>query len=119
LDSASLGNCLLRIIVHGEEADILLDKYAKVRRTAWVNYTNKASINFKLRLHSTDPEIVAQRDEFMHALNSDPGIHLKMASIMNDAIEDMFEVPAVSDAAPAPPSVESQKEVEQMPGHAR
>lgn len=94
LDAAALGNCLLRVLVHGEEADPLLESYAKVRRAAWINYTNKASIDFKLRLHSNDPEIVARREGFMDALNNDPDIHVKTASMMNEAVEDMFEVRA-------------------------
>ncbi|CAK7227286.1 hypothetical protein SEUCBS140593_006526 [Sporothrix eucalyptigena] len=96
LDSASLGNCLLRILKHGEEADSLLSRYAEVRRDSWLNFTNQASIDFKLRLHSDIPEIVARRDAYMHALNTDPDIHMKAASAMNAAIEDMFESSAPS-----------------------
>ena len=94
LDSAALGNCLLRILIHGEEADPLLSRYAEVRRAAWLNFTNKAAIDFKLRLHSNAPEIVAERDAFMHALNTDPDVHKKAASSMDEAIKDMFELPA-------------------------
>ncbi|KAF4456816.1 FAD NAD(P)-binding domain-containing [Fusarium albosuccineum] len=92
LDAAALGTCLLRILVHGEEADPLLSRYAEVRRAAWLNYTNKASIDFKLRLHSGHPEVVAQRDIYLHALKTDPDVHTKAASSMNETIEDMFEV---------------------------
>ncbi|KAK9415457.1 hypothetical protein SUNI508_10481 [Seiridium unicorne] len=92
MDAAALGNCLLRIVLGKEEADPLLDRYAEVRRNAWINYTNKASIDFKLRVHGTDPESIAQRDAFMEALNTDPSINMKMATAMNSQTEDMFEV---------------------------
>ena len=93
MDSAALGNCLIRALVNGEEADPLLSRYAEVRRAAWLNYTNKASTDFKLRLHSTKPEYVASREAYMHALNTDPDVHAKAASAMNETIEDMFESP--------------------------
>lgn len=82
---------MIRVLTHKEDAEPLLERYAKVRRAAWVDFTNKGSIDFKLRLHGTDKETVARREGFMHALNNDPDIHLKMASMMNNAIEDMFE----------------------------
>jgi hypothetical protein len=69
-----------------------LERYAQVRRSAWLEFTNKGSIDFKLRLHSNDPEIASKRDAFMSALNNDPEIHLKMASMMNNTVEDMFEL---------------------------
>lgn len=53
-------------------------------------------MDFKLRLHSDAPEVVAGRDAFMHALNTDPDVHTKTASSMNEAIEDMFEFPTTS-----------------------
>lgn len=53
-------------------------------------------MDFKLRLHSDDPEVIAKRDAFMHALNTDPDMHTKAASAMNENIEDMFEVPVAS-----------------------
>ncbi|KAH8648251.1 hypothetical protein BGZ61DRAFT_277811, partial [Ilyonectria robusta] len=70
LDAAALGNCLIRIIRHGEKPDELFSRYESVRRAAWVNYTNKASTDLKLRLHSTDPQIVADRQAFFDALNN-------------------------------------------------
>lgn len=84
---------MIRILIHGEKADQLLSRYETVRRAAWVNYTDKASTDFKLRLHSADPEIVAAREGFFDALNKDPGIHLKTATMMNEQVEDMFEIP--------------------------
>ena len=53
-------------------------------------------MDFKLRLHSDIPEVVARRDAYMHALNTDPDIHMKAASAMNAAIDDMFESSASS-----------------------
>ncbi|KAH7161029.1 hypothetical protein EDB81DRAFT_642266 [Dactylonectria macrodidyma] len=84
-----------RVVLAGDAAhpDALLSRYESVRRAAWVNYTNKASTDLKLRLHSADPQIVADRQAFFDALNNDPAIHLKMATMMNEQVEDMFEVP--------------------------
>lgn len=84
---------MIRIIRHGEKPDELFSRYESVRRAAWVNYTNKASTDLKLRLHSTDPQIVADRQAFFDALNNDPAIHLKLATMMNEQVEDMFEAP--------------------------
>ncbi|KAJ3538858.1 hypothetical protein NM208_g5728 [Fusarium decemcellulare] len=83
LDSAALGNCLIRIILGGEDAHSLLRRYAEVRRSSWLNFTNVESVNFKLRLHSNEPSVVSERDAFFEALNNDPEIALKMASKMN------------------------------------
>ncbi|EXJ93193.1 hypothetical protein A1O3_01750 [Capronia epimyces CBS 606.96] len=75
-----------------ESPDALLDRYARVRRDAWINFTNPQSIDFKLRLHSSDPDVERARAVFFHALNTDPEIHLKMASMMNEVVDDEFEL---------------------------
>ncbi|KAF4784581.1 hypothetical protein HER10_EVM0009933 [Colletotrichum scovillei] len=93
LDSAALGNCLLRILILEEEAGPLLSRYGEVRKATWQEFTNKASTDFKLRLHSDDPEVVAEREAFIYALNNDPDVHKKAASSMNENIQDMFEGP--------------------------
>ncbi|KAK5227432.1 hypothetical protein LTR99_005556 [Exophiala xenobiotica] len=108
LDAAAIANCFLRIYNHNEPADALLEKYAKVRRDAWINYTNPQSIDFKLRVHSFHPEVQAARDGFFDALNTDPSMHLKMATMMNEVIEDEFALPELNDL----PSTEANDVIE-------
>ncbi|KAG8627709.1 hypothetical protein KVT40_003582 [Elsinoe batatas] len=82
-----------RIVLCGDAAHHLLERYAEVRKEAWVKYTNPGSIEFKLRVHSTYPDAVASREKFFGALNNDPDIHLKMATMMNEVIQDEFSLP--------------------------
>lgn len=91
LDSSSLGNCLIRIINKGEDYDTLLQKYADVRRTSYKDFTYTQSIQNKLRLHSSDPEIVAKREEFFDNMKNSPEFHVKVASAMNEIMDDIFE----------------------------
>lgn len=70
-------------------------RYAEVRRAAWLNFTNPESIDFKLRLHSMHPDIVSKRETYMNMLNNDPDIHVKAASAMNNAIDNLFESLAI------------------------
>lgn len=93
MDAAALGNCFTRIYKHKESADHLLQRYAEVRKEAWVKYTNPGSIDFKLRVHSEYPDAVASRKGFFDALNNDPDIHMKMATMMNEVIQDEFSLP--------------------------
>ncbi|TKX21882.1 FAD-binding domain-containing protein 33 [Elsinoe australis] len=93
MDAAALGNCFTRIYKYKEPADRLLERYAEVRKEAWVKYTNPGSIDFKLRVHSEHPDAVASRKGFFDALNNDPDIHMKMATMMNEVIQDEFSSP--------------------------
>lgn len=97
LDSAALGNCFIRIFNHKEEANQLLERYARLRRDAWINFTNPQSIEFKLRVHSFKPEAERARLDFFDALNNDPSINLKIATMMNQVVEDDF---ALAEDAP-------------------
>lgn len=63
-----------------------------MRRDAWKEFTNPQSIDFKLRCHSFHPDVVKRRDGFFNALNNDPAINMKMASMMNEVMQDEFEV---------------------------
>ena len=82
----------------------MLESYAKVRRDAWINYTNPQSMDFKLRVHSFHPDVEAARNGFFHALNTDPSISMKMATMMNEVSEDDFALPDMS----ALPAIEGQ-----------
>jgi 2-polyprenyl-6-methoxyphenol hydroxylase-like FAD-dependent oxidoreductase len=88
LDAATLGNCLIRMLVKGE-SDILLTRYADSRRKAWVDVTNAESAAFKYRLSSTDPKHVAERERYFNALNNDPDIHRRIANSMNEVLQDL------------------------------
>jgi 2-polyprenyl-6-methoxyphenol hydroxylase-like FAD-dependent oxidoreductase len=88
LDAATLGNCLIRVIVKGE-SDNLLTKYATVRRKAWVEVTNPESTAFKYRVSSMKPEHVEERKHFFDALNNDPNIHKFIANSMNEVLEEL------------------------------
>jgi len=101
LDAVALGKCLDRIINRKEHSD-LLDRYAKVRRDAWVNYTNPQSTEFKQRIHFFVPETVEKRDAFFDTMNNDPEMSLKMARAMNEIIEDEFDVRPAAIPAEAP-----------------
>ncbi|KAF2180297.1 para-nitrophenol 4-monooxygenase [Zopfia rhizophila CBS 207.26] len=92
LDCAALGNCLIRILVRNEaDPDALLDRYAKVRRGAWLGYTNPQSTENTLRMLSNDPEVAARRNKFFDKLNTDPGFHIQLAEAMNEVLIDSFE----------------------------
>ncbi|PNS18824.1 hypothetical protein CAC42_5363 [Sphaceloma murrayae] len=93
MDAAALGNCFIKIYKYKQPADEILERYAQVRRDAWINFTNPGSIDFKLRVHSNHPDVAASREKFFDALNNDPDIHLKMATMMNEVIQDEFSLP--------------------------
>lgn len=88
LDAASLGNCLIRVLVKNEP-DALLTKYAESRRNAWLTVTNPESTAFKHRLSSTDPQHVQDREKFFDALNNDPEVYTHIANSMNEVLEDL------------------------------
>ncbi|OQV05083.1 FAD binding domain-containing protein [Cladophialophora immunda] len=99
LDAAALGNCFIRIFQNHEQADPLLERYARVRRDTWIRFTNVQSIDFKLRVHSFHPDVEAARNGLFNALNNDPSMHLKMAMVMNETTEDEFVLPELSGTA--------------------
>ena len=63
-----------------------------------MKFTNPQSIDFKLRLHSLHPDVEATRSGFFDALNNDPSVNMKIASMMNEVVEDEFASPAASEA---------------------
>ncbi|KAF8242481.1 FAD/NAD(P)-binding domain-containing protein [Wilcoxina mikolae CBS 423.85] len=75
-----------------KDPDALLQRYAEVRRNAFVEYTNSTSIANKLRLQSDDPEVVRDREAFFARVNGDPEFLREMANQMNEVLEDNFEV---------------------------
>ncbi|KAF2180276.1 hypothetical protein K469DRAFT_753502 [Zopfia rhizophila CBS 207.26] len=92
LDCAALGNCLIRILVRNEAGpDALLDRYAQVRRDAWLGYTNPQSTENTLRMLSNDPEVAERRNKLFERLNTDPKFHIELAEAMNEVLIDNFE----------------------------
>ena len=79
-----------------------------MRRDAWTNYTNPQSIDFKLRVHSFAPDVEEARNQFFNALNTDPGMSQKVATMMNEVIEDEFALPELDGL----PGTEGQGPVE-------
>jgi hypothetical protein len=72
----------------------LLDQYATIRRKDFVDRVQKQAIDGKKRIHSTDPKIVAERDDFFNMLNKSPGFGNFIASLMMEPLpEDLWPTP--------------------------
>lgn len=72
----------------------LLDRYAVVRRKDFLERVQKQAIDGKKRLHSTDPKVVAERDDFFNMLNKSPGFGNFIASLMMEPLpEDLWPSP--------------------------
>ncbi|KAI5813489.1 hypothetical protein BZA77DRAFT_284669 [Pyronema omphalodes] len=82
-----------RVILCGDSAHVncLLQKYADVRRKAFIDYTNPTSIANKHRLMSDEPEEVKRRNQFFAKVNGDPEFLREMANQMNEVLDDNFE----------------------------
>jgi 2-polyprenyl-6-methoxyphenol hydroxylase-like FAD-dependent oxidoreductase len=66
----------------------LLDKYATLRRKDVVERVQKQTIKGKLRIHSQDRKIVAQRDDFFNMLNKNPGFGMFVAGTLTETVPD-------------------------------
>ncbi|KFZ05134.1 hypothetical protein V501_08654 [Pseudogymnoascus sp. VKM F-4519 (FW-2642)] len=92
LDATALGNCMIRILTKNEpDPAALLERYSTVRKKAFVEYTNTASIENKLRLHCQDDEFKAKRAAFIKNITDDPEATINMAKAMNEVMDDDFE----------------------------
>lgn len=84
---------MIRILTKNEPSPAaLLESYSTVRRKAFIDYTNTASIENKLRLHCQDEEFKNKRATFLKSINEDPEATLNMAKAMNQVMDDDFEV---------------------------
>lgn len=91
LDAAALAGCLAKVFqVSANSANALLERYARTRREAFLKFTNPASIDFKLRLHSFDDQTVEARERFFQSLNSDPKFVEGLARQMNEFVEEIW-----------------------------
>ncbi|KAG9499229.1 hypothetical protein J7337_010048 [Fusarium musae] len=69
----------------------LLDQYATVRRKDFVQRVQKQAIDGKKRIHSLDPKVVHERDDFFNMLNKSPGFANFIASLMMEPLaEDLW-----------------------------
>lgn len=69
----------------------LLDQYASIRRKDFVQRVQKQAVDGKKRIHSTDPKVVAERDDFFNMLNKSPGFGNFIASLMMEPLpEDLW-----------------------------
>ncbi|MCJ1284000.1 hypothetical protein MMC26_003331 [Xylographa opegraphella] len=66
----------------------LLEKYSSMRRKDYVNNVQKFALAGKLRLHSTDRKVVAEKEDFFNMLNKNPGFGMFVASTMTDTLPD-------------------------------
>ncbi|SCV57101.1 uncharacterized protein FFB14_14966 [Fusarium fujikuroi] len=72
----------------------LLDQYATVRRKDFVQRVQKQAIDGKKRIHSMDPRVVNERDDFFNMLNKSPGFANFIASLMMEPLaEDLWPSP--------------------------
>lgn len=71
LDAYTSGNASAPRL-NGGESDGLLTWCAYSRRDAWRNITGSTSVANLLRLYSTDPKLVKEREVFFERLNTDP-----------------------------------------------
>ena len=51
----------------------------------------KFALEGKLRLHSTDKKVVAEREDFFNMLNKNPGFGMFVASTMVDEVPDELD----------------------------
>lgn len=61
-----------------------------MRRKDFVNRVQKQAIEGKLRIHSTDKKVVAEREDFFNMLNKNPGFGMFVASTMMETLPDNF-----------------------------
>lgn len=69
----------------------LLDKYAILRRSEFIQKVQKQAIEGKLRIHSEDAQVVAQREDFFNMLNKNPGFGMFVAGTMMERLPDELE----------------------------
>lgn len=73
----------------------LLDQYATIRRKDFVSRVQKQAVEGKLRIHSTDPKVVAKREDFFNMLNKNPGFGMFVASTMMETLPDNLSASAL------------------------
>ena len=69
----------------------LLETYAMLRRSEFIDKVQKQAIEGKLRIHSMDASVVAQRESFFNMLNKNPGFGMFVAGSMMERLPDELE----------------------------
>lgn len=71
----------------------ILEKYCTLRRDDFVNHVQPFTRMGKLRMHSMDPDIVADRRDFFNLLNKDPRFGMFVANSRVKRIpDDVFSI---------------------------
>ena len=73
---------------HASSYPALLERYSTLRRTDYIKNVQKMALEGKLRMHSTDEKVVAEREDFFNMLNKNPGFGIFVASTMVDEVPD-------------------------------
>lgn len=68
-----------------------LDLYASMRRQDFVTRVQKQAIEGKLRIHSAEKKVKAQREDFFNMLNKNEGFGMFVASTMMKTLPDNLE----------------------------
>ncbi|KAL8983605.1 MAG: hypothetical protein Q9177_004931, partial [Variospora cf. flavescens] len=94
VDVAVLSHLLPRALspAHSHRWPQLLDRYAHLRRSDFVGNVQKQALEGKLRMHSTDKKVVAQREDFFNMLNKNPGFATFVASTMMETLPEELEM---------------------------
>ena len=72
----------------------LLDRYATLRRKDFTKNVQKFVLEGKMRIHSQDPKVDAQRKDFFNMLNKNPGFAMFVASTQVEKVpDDLFPSP--------------------------
>jgi 2-polyprenyl-6-methoxyphenol hydroxylase-like FAD-dependent oxidoreductase len=106
VDVAVLSRLLPKAFEDATSWPMLLDKYSSMRRKDFINNVQKQTIQGKLRIHSTDRKVVAERDDFFNMLNKNPGFGMFIASTMMETVPDdllpspLYVPPAFANASP-------------------
>ncbi|KAI4140375.1 MAG: hypothetical protein LQ341_003859 [Variospora aurantia] len=94
VDVAVLSHFLPRALspAHSHRWPQLLGRYAHLRRSDFVGNVQKQALEGKLRMHSTDKKVVAQREDFFNMLNKNPGFATFVASTMMETLPEELEM---------------------------
>jgi hypothetical protein len=66
----------------------VFEKYTAIRKGHLMNNVQPLTIEGKMRIHSLDPKVTAQREDFFNMLNKNPGFGQFIASTLNETIPE-------------------------------
>jgi hypothetical protein len=68
----------------------VFEKYTAIRKGDFYNRIQKITVEGKMRIHSLDPKVAAEREDFFKMLNKNPGFGQFIASTLNETLPDSF-----------------------------